>query len=258
MIKAPHPHPLNRMKVAPVRVYGRDKYIDTYACLDTAAGDCICAKELIDELNLVGDARETYVTSATGTTEVSTAHYLTLNIQGYRTPDIFKIDVIALDDITDLSEHIPCQADIDYHPHMRGLKIPEHGRKKVDILICIGESLIQHSYDTRIAADGQLWATNTGLGWVVHGRDSRQNGLNVPSTNVQVNAVHVTRGVDSKLMPPPTGECEILEKVRQTFAIDYAEPQHSQQKMMSRTGLQMLQKQRETFLWYPDSCREIS
>ena len=47
--------------------------------------------------------------------------------------------------------------------------------------------------------------------------------------------------------PPPFGECEILEKVRSTFALNFAEPQHSQQKLLSRTGQLMLQRQRETF-----------
>ena len=247
MVQAPHSHPVNRMKVAPVRVYGRNRqtYLDTYAVLDTAAGDCLCSRELMDLLNLTGDARQTAVVSATGTTEVSTAHYLTLDIQGYRTPEIFQIDTIALDNLTDLSEHIPSQADIDRHPHMRGLKIPDHKRKKVDVLICIGESQLQHTFDTRIATAGQLWATCTGLGWVLHGRDSGMNCHDNLSSAVRVNAVQVARR--SYERPPPAGECEILEKVRKTFAIDFAEPQHSQQKLMSRTGLRMLQQQQESF-----------
>ena len=246
MVRAPNPHPLNRMKVAPVRVHGPDKYIDTYACLDTAAGNCICARELMELLHLKGEPRQTLIMSATGTTEVSTAHHLTLEIQGYRTNEIFQIDTIALDNMTDLSEHIPSQADIDRHPHMRGLKIPSHKRKKVDILICIGESVLQHSYNTRIAPVGQLWATLTGLGWVVHGRDSGMNShSNVPSSLTHVNTVQLAGSLCQR--PPPEGECEILEKVRKTFALDYSEPQHSREKEMSRTGHQMLLRQQETF-----------
>ena len=253
MVKAPHPHPLNRMKVAPVRVYGPEKYIDTYACLDTAAGDCICTRELMEELNLKGEPRQTAIMSATGTTQMSTAHYLTLAIQGYRTKEIFKIDAIALAKMTDLSEHIPSQADIDRHPHMRGLKIPNHKRKKVDILICIGESVLQHSFDTRIAPAGQLWATCTGLGWVVHGRDSDPNcSENVPSPLVPVNSVQPVRQPCQR--PPPEGECEILEKVRKTFALDYSEPQHVQKKLLSRTGQLMLQRQQETFRIVDGRC----
>ena len=249
MVRAPRLHPLNRMKVAPVRVYGegRQSYIDTYAVLDTAAGDCLCSKELLDLLNLKGEARRTAVMAATGTTHVSTAHYLTLEIRGYRTSEIFPIDVIALENLTDLSEHIPSQVDIDRHPHMRGLQIPNHERKRVDILICIGESRLQHTYDTRIAEGGQLWASCTGLGWVVHGRDSGINCRNVPSRTVQVNAAHIA-SVECAVPPqPPEGECEILQKVRQTFAIDFSEPQHSKDKIMSRTGLEMLRRQHETF-----------
>ena len=147
MIQSTSPHPANRMKVAPVRVYGHDHttYVDTYAVLDSAAGNCLCSKELMDMLGLEGEPRPTVVIPATGTTEISTAHYLTMDIQGYRTKEVFQIQVIALDELTDLSEHIPCQADIDRHPHMRGIKIPEHPRKKVDILICIGESELQHT-----------------------------------------------------------------------------------------------------------------
>ena len=104
MIQAPNYHPLNRMKVAPVRVYGNDKdtYVDTYAVLDTAAGDCICSRELLDLLGLEGDARPTAVIPASGTIEVSVAQYLTLEIRGYRTEEVFPIEVIALDKLTRL------------------------------------------------------------------------------------------------------------------------------------------------------------
>ena len=260
MVQAPRRHPLNRMKVAPVRVFDQRKqmYIDTYAGLDSAAGHCICSSELMNLLNLKGIARRTAVVPVTGTTEVSTLQHLTIDIRGYRTSEIFQIDAIALDRMTDLSEHIPSQADIDRNPHLRGLKIPEHKRKKVDILICIGESVLQHTYDTRVARDGQLWATCTGLGWVVHGRDYGMNSQNMvhgssfgesthetPSPKVQVNAVRAECGTRER--PPPDGECEILDKVRQTFAIDYSEPQHGREKSMSRTAHKMLQRQRNSF-----------
>ena len=128
MLRAPVSHPLNRMKVAPVRIFGhkRQMFLDTYACLDTAAGDCICSQELLNLLNLEGEARSTAIMSATGTIENGLAQYLSLEVQGYRTKEIFKIDVIALPQITDLSDHIPSQGDVDRHPHLRGLRIPNH------------------------------------------------------------------------------------------------------------------------------------
>ena len=245
MVQAASSHPLNRMKVAPVRVYGPNRSVDTYACLDTAAGECICTRELMDLLNLEGEPCRTAVMSATGTTEVSTSHYVNLDIQGYRTMDRYRINAIALDNFTDLSEHIPSQADIDRHPHMRGLRIPSHKRKRVDILICIGESHLQHTYDTRVAAVSSLWASCTGLGWVVHGRDAGTSNQVVPSSRVPVNTAQITQGSCER--PPPEGESEILEKVRTTFALDFSEPQHSRQKLLSRTGQLMLQKQQETF-----------
>ena len=254
MVRAPHPHPLNRMKVAPVRVYGKDRqtYVDTYAVLDTAAGDCLCSQELLDLLGLEGDVRQTAVMTATGTTEMTTAHYLTIEVQGYRTPEIFPIQVIGLENLTDLSEHIPSQGDIDRHPHMRGLKIPNHKRKKVDILVCIGESHLQHTFDIRTAAAGQLWASCTGLGWVVHGRDSATNCRNGHPSSVQINTVQVTHMDDER--PPPQGESEILEKVRHVYAIEYSEPQHSKQTLMSRNARKMLQKQQETFQMVNGRC----
>ena len=255
MIQAPNPHPLNRMKVAPIRVYGKGRvtYLDTYAVLDTAAGDCLCSRELMDLLGLEGDPRQTAVISATGTTEVSTAHYLTIEIQGYRTKEIFPIQAIALNNLTNLSEHIPSQSDIDRHPHMRGLKIPDHQRKMVDVLICIGESHLQHSFETRMAAAGQLWASCTGLGWVVHGRDSNQKkNQTTANSTVQVNAVQAMtpQVVDNA----PIGESEILEKVRHAYALDFCEPQHLEEKMLSRTERRMLQRQQETFRLVNGKC----
>ena len=194
-------------------------------------------------LNLKGEARPTAVMSATGTTETGSATYLTLKIQGYRTKEIFSIDVIGLRRITDLCEHIPSQADIDRHPHMRGLRIPEHARKKVDLIICVGESRLQHDYDTRVAAVGQLWASCSGLGWVVHGRDS--GPTEVGANSVRVNVSQIPMGGGS--CTPPTGESEILDKVREAFAIDFTEAQHDQRKVMSRTESRMLTRQQDTF-----------
>ena len=254
MIQAPNSHPLNRMKVAPVRVYGNDRatYVETYAVLDTAAGDCICSRELIDMLGLEGDARPTAVISASGTTEVSVAHYLTLEIRGYRTKEIFPIQVIALNKLTDLSEHIPCQSDIDRHPHLRGLRMPDHRRKKVDVLICIGESHLQHTFESRTAATSQLWASCTGLGWVLHGRDSIRKDRLAPSSAL-VNAVQVMDDVGGDT-PPPEGETEILEKVRQAYAIDYSEPQHQEKRLPSRTEQVMLQRQQKSFRMVQGRC----
>ena len=179
------PDPQARIKVAPVRVYGqsRQNYVDTYAALDDGAAHCLCSTELIQLLGLRGAAQEVIVTTATGTAEPHVSTSLKLQLRGYRTPEIFEIDVLALDALTDLSEHIPSQSDVDRHPHMRGLRIPDHMRKKVDLLICVGESAIHHPYDTRTADSAQLWATMTGLGWVVHGRDS---GSPEPSTSSTV------------------------------------------------------------------------
>ena len=233
------------MRVAPVRIYGTSRltYIDTYACLDTAAGDCICSQEILDLLNLKGEARPTAVMAATGTVEATTASYLTLDIRGYRTTEIFSIEVIGLSRITDLAEHIPTQGDIDRHPHMRGLSIPQHARKSVDLIICVGESRLHHVYESRVAASEQLWASCTGLGWVIHGRDSRSTVER--EDTVHVNAVQVPQA--GQYRSPPEGEGEILEKVRRTFALDFCEPQHDQRTLMSRTDRKMLQRQQETF-----------
>ena len=254
MIQAIHSHPVNRMKVAPIRVYGKGQatYVDTYAALDTAAGHCLCSKEFTKILGLEGEPRQTAVITASGTTEVSSADYLTVEIRGYRTKEIFPIQVIAMDHFTDLSEHIPSQADIDRNPHMRGLKIPDHPRKKVDILICIGESRIQHTHATRTADAGQLWASCTGLGWVVHGRDSAVTDQPDPVSPLQLNACQAKHMAGE--LPPPTGEKEILEKVRQAYAIDYSEPQHMQRKLLSRTEKVMLQRQQETFRIVDGRC----
>ena len=67
---------------------------------------------------------------------------------------------------------IPTQAEIDSHPHLLGVKIPEHSRKEVDLLIWVGESELQHTYAAKTAKSEELWALLSGLGWVVHGRDS--------------------------------------------------------------------------------------
>ena len=92
--------------------------MDTYAAFDDGAAECICSADLIRLLGLRGTAQDVIVTTATGTSEEHRSTRLTLDIQGYRTPEVFRIDAIALDRMTDLTDHIPTQADVDRHPHM--------------------------------------------------------------------------------------------------------------------------------------------
>ena len=73
-------------------------------------------------------------------------------------------------------------------PPMQGLRIPRQMRKKVDLLICAGESAVHRPYETRTAAYAQLWATKTGLGWVVDERDCGNSEESTSST-VQVNSL---------------------------------------------------------------------
>ena len=61
-------------------------------------------------------------------------------------------------------------------------------RKKVDLLICAGESAVHRPYETRTAAYAQLWATKTGLGWVLDERDCGNSEESTSST-VQVNSL---------------------------------------------------------------------
>ena len=152
--------------------------------------------------------------------------------------------------MTDLTDHIPTQADVDRHPHMRGLKIPDHKRKRVDLLICVGESALHHPYETRTAGSAQLWATKTGLGWVVHGRDS---GIPAAPTSSSVQVNHF-QARSCEGCAAPAGEAEILDKVRKSFAIDFAEPQHGNDMVMSRHDQQMLKRQEESFRMVDGRC----
>ena len=79
--------------VAPVRIYGntRERFLDTYAALDTAADGCLCSSELPQLLGLEGNYLPVTVVTATGTIEDTTAQCLTLGVRGYRTDEVFPV-----------------------------------------------------------------------------------------------------------------------------------------------------------------------
>ena len=163
-----------RMPVAPVRVSNKatGTFVDTYAVLDTASEFNICSSELADMLNIQGEAVMTSIIGATGSAENGVSQRVNVTVRGYHTNELYDIEAYALTQMTDLRDHIPQVDDIKRYPHLGGLKIPDHPRKRVDLLIGIGESRLHHRFDTRCGEPSQLWATLTALGWVLHGKDT--------------------------------------------------------------------------------------
>ena len=235
--------PTNRMPVAPVIIFDKSckKSVSTYAVLDCAATDNLCSEELAQLLGVRGDAVYTTVVSATGTSETETSHWVSLLIRGYHTANNYSIKALAMQSFTDLSSHIPSKHDLTKYPHLRGLTIPSHPRKKVDLIIGIGESPLHFTHDSRTGSREQLWASLSGLGWVIHGQDvevrsTRLNG------EIPVNSVQI-RGASPDHLALSQDE-ELLTLVRRSLALDFDEPQHTRMRQPSRVEQKMLTRQK--------------
>ena len=81
------------------------------------------------------------------------------------------LQVIVVKDFTNLSSHIPTDKYVAQNEHLCGLTFPNVKRKFVDLLIVIGESELHDTTATHKATSGKLWASHTGICWVLHGRD---------------------------------------------------------------------------------------
>ena len=231
------------MPVAPVRIINRTSnvFIDTYAVLDTAAEFNICSAELAKLLQLQGDTVITSVIGATGAADEGISQRVTMSLRGYRTTELHEIEAYALTEMTDLRDHIPRVEDIGKYPHLRGLRIPDHARKRVDLLIGIGESHLHHRFDARCGERGQLWATLTGLGWVLHGRDA--TSVAQPQT-MHVSTCQVHRSL--RIKDSHHDNDRLLKLVERQLALDFNEPQHDTDMRLSSREQEMLKRQQSS------------
>ena len=126
---------------------------------------------ILTKLGLEGEPASLQMVMADGRLSDNASRTASLLIRGYHTPLCYPLEVTALAYFTDLREHIPTPEDLFKNPHLHGVKIPVHSRRRVDLIIGIGESELQYSTRTIAADSDRLWASLSGLGWVLHGRD---------------------------------------------------------------------------------------
>ena len=281
------------MRVAPVSVFNpsTNRQIDSYAVFDTAAERNLCTAEIAGLLGLEGPIIPTVLVGATGTAEEGSARCVSFRLRGYRTPERYLLEAYALSQMTDLRDHIPRADDISRNLHLHGLEIPEHKRRRVDILISVGEPHLHHVFDTRCGNHGQLWAALTGLGWVLHGRDSRacdelplqvntcqfrRPGLSSPrvgrglsevsrdpqSGGLALASCEPLEGSDELTEGSPVRESEaestrLLRLVEHQLALDFSEPQHNLDSGLSRREQQMLKVQQMSIKRLPNGRYEI-
>ena len=228
------------MPVAPVRISGVNgtETIETYAVLDSCATDNICSAELVELLGIRGQEVQSTIITATGAEETDIVELVNLEVKGYHA-EPYTLRALSLRNFTDLSCHIPSPSDIARYPHLRGLRIPSHSRKRVDLLIGIGESPMHFSREQRKGDPNQLWATQSGIGWVLHGRDKGIDN-ELPSETM-VHTVSISGGTN-----PSQADDELLTLVRRQCALDFDEPQHGSSREFSRREKEMLARQEST------------
>ena len=280
------------MRVAPVSEFnpGAKRQMGSCAVFNAAAERSLCTAGIAGLVGLEGPIIPTERVGATGTADEGSARYVSFRLRGYRTPERYLLEAYALSQMTDLRDHIPRADDITRNLHLHGLEIPEHKRRRVDILISVGEPHLHHVFDTRCGNHGQLWAALTGLGWVLHGRDSRvcdelplhvntcqsrRQGLSSPrvgrglsevSRGPQLGGLALTKcepqgGSDELTEGSPVRESEaestrLLRLVEQQLALDFSEPQRTLDSGLSRREQQMLKVKRMSIKRLPNGRYE--
>ena len=146
---------------------------DVYCLLDSGSNKTVVTKSFKRRLGLVTH-QENVTINALGSTSTSQRDVGFITLQSLVNPDftVNDIEVLVVDSLPIDPSHIPKQADVDKHEHLRGVRLIELPTSEVDILV--GTDLA-HVF----APDIVRRPTNKGpilfftpLGWVYMGPSS--------------------------------------------------------------------------------------
>ena len=172
--------PITVLPIVPVKVRkkGDDRYIETYALLDSGSTSTFCSDSLVQRLHAASKKAKIKLTTVNKSAEVDTFLIRDLEVSDLdenktiSLPEIFSRPAIPVS-----RDEIPSQDDIDRWPQFQGYLQLLPIDSDVDLLIGMNVPEALQPKEI-ISTDGGPYATKVDLGWVINGPTGRkQKGL---------------------------------------------------------------------------------
>ena len=166
--------PRTRLEVLPVRAKNGETSMEKeiLAFLDGGADCHLIRKKLFEELGLKGEAVQSRIGLANGSTSVENTFTTDLFVSGLDGVEFYELlSTIVTETLADISASAPCLEDFDRNPHLVDVKIPIIQRDQVDLIIGLNARILHEIHDRRKAGPNQLCAGKCVLGWFLYGND---------------------------------------------------------------------------------------
>ena len=142
------------------------------AFLDGGADCHLIRKELFKELGLKGEAIQSRIGLANGSTSVKNTFTTGLLVSGLDGVEFYELSsAIVTGTLADVSASAPCLEDFDRNSHLVDVEIPVIQRDQVDLIIGLNARILHEIHDRREAGPDQLCAGKCVLGWFLYGND---------------------------------------------------------------------------------------
>lgn len=160
------------LPILPVRVYcaNSDKFVETYAFLDSGSTASFCSETIMHDLHIEG--KRTKLNLLTMGHQETKYCYV---ISGLQISDLYGNNILTLppiysqENLPVTSNDIVSISDIQKWPHLSGVPLQRIDSKHVGLLIGINVPKIMEPYDVIPSVENGPFAVNTLFGWVING-----------------------------------------------------------------------------------------
>jgi hypothetical protein len=160
------------LPIVPIQVKGlKNKWVDTYALLDTGSDISLCSQRLLDQLQFKGVQKSFSLTTVNNVNRVKQGREVYLQVRPYgsqcRPTQVSK--VWSVSDIPVEMSALASDEEIRSWPHLAGVHIPKISHSTIEVLIGSDQSHILATSETRLGGSGKPSASKGILGWQVFG-----------------------------------------------------------------------------------------
>ncbi|XP_055846083.1 uncharacterized protein LOC129912027 [Episyrphus balteatus] len=160
-------------KIVPIRIYGKEKFIDTFAFLDDGSSLTMVEKDLFDELGLDGHEEMLTLQWTKGVSRSEESIRTNLAVSGVQNNKRhFLKNVYTVKGLELPVQSIDTSKLKEKYPHLRGLPLTDLVDAKPKILVGLDQAKFLLGHGQRHGKDDEPCALKTLLGWIVYGKSA--------------------------------------------------------------------------------------
>lgn len=162
---------IKALPIVPVKVKGKGSrnVVKVYALLDTGSTSTWCSSNLLKQLEVRGRDEEISLTTIGRSNVHIATQRVSLEVMDLDENVMVELsEVYTTSDLHVSSSNIPRQRDVDFWPHLQGVKLP-HIQGIVELLIGQDVHTALEPLEVKGSKDGGPYATKTCLGWTLNG-----------------------------------------------------------------------------------------